>query len=145
MISPPRILIYGQDAALLTTRRLVLTHSGLDVTAVLDLRDFAGHVASGSYALFLLCHSLSPEHCERALELTHRLHPGTKNLILSGALSSRSGGPGDATLSAFVDPRTLIHAVHELSGRRTAEVEGSLEMSLAQYGDREVSRPAESS
>lgn len=114
MGQPSRVLIFGQDSALLETRSLLLLHSGFDVTVALDLQSTADLLATRSFDLFILCHSLSPHDCERALALAHSLHPGLKNLILDATLVGSSGRAGDAMLSAFVDPQTLIDTINQI-------------------------------
>lgn len=115
MTSPSRLLVFGRDSTLLETRRLVLLHSGFDVTIAVDLQKTADLLATRSFNLFILCHSLSSEDCEGALSLAHSLHPGLKNLILDAPFAGCSGGAEDAKLSAFVDPKTLIDAVNRIS------------------------------
>ena len=118
---PTHILVYGQDSALLETRKLVLEHAGFDVTVAVEMQAAKEKLAARTFDLFILCHSLSLRNCEEALALTHSLPPGMKNLILSTALSGCSGGAGDVTLSAFADPRTLIETVSQLSAKAGAE------------------------
>ena len=115
--SPTRVLVYGHDLALLETRRLLLEHAGFAVTIALDHRTATDLLTAQSFDLFILCHSLSLKDCEGALEFTRSLHPGVKNLILSTAVTGCSGDTGDATLSAFAGPRTLIETVNQLSSQ----------------------------
>ncbi len=119
--SPAHILVYGQDSALLETRKLVLQHAGFDVTVALEMQTAEEKLAAQPFDLFILCHSLSLRNCEEALALTHTLRSGMKNLILSTALSGCSGGAGDVTLSAFANPRTLIETVNKLSAKTEAD------------------------
>ena len=64
--SSSRILIFGHDSVLLETRSLVLLHSGFDVTVSLDLQKTADLLATRSFDLFILCHSLPVKDCESA-------------------------------------------------------------------------------
>ena len=112
------ILVYGQDSALLETRRLVLQHDGFDLSVALELKTVKEALAKRTFYLFILCHSLSSQNCEGALALTRSKHSGMKNLILSTALSGCTGDAEDVTLSAFADPRTLIRTVSHLCSQQ---------------------------
>jgi DNA-binding response OmpR family regulator len=115
-VTPPsRVLIFGHDSALIETRRLLLLHTGFDVIVALDLRKTAELLATRSFDLFILCHSLPLKDCEGALALAHSLHSGLKNLILDAPLEGCSGRAEDTKLSAFVDPQTLIDTLNQLS------------------------------
>lgn len=115
MTSSSRILIFGHDSVLLETRSLVLLHSGFDVTVALHLQKTADLLATRSFDLFILCHSLPLKDCEHALALAHSLHPGLKTLILEAPLAGCPGRAEDTKLSAFIDPQTLIDTVNQLS------------------------------
>ena len=112
-----RILVYGLDPSLLQTRRLVLQHAGFDVTVATQLQTVEELLATQNFQLFILCHSLTLPICHGALALAHSVGSGLKNLILSTALSECQAGAGDAALSAFCDPQTLIKVVGQLSGQ----------------------------
>ena len=121
MLPPARVLIYGRDPVLLETRRLVLLHSGFDVKVALQLQETVDLLATRSFDLFILCHSLSSKDCEHALTLAHSLHPSLRNLILDAPLAGCSGGAEDTKLSAFTDPETLLDTVNQLSDHQVTE------------------------
>ena len=115
MTSSSRILIFGHDSVLLETRRLVLLHSGFDVTVALDVQKTADLLATRSFDLFILCHSLSVKDCESALALAHSLDSGMKTMILDTALTGCAGTAEDVVLGPFIRPQTLIDTVNQLS------------------------------
>jgi hypothetical protein len=55
-----RILIYGHDAALLETRRMLLAVNGFDVDAAVNEHEFQSRIAQSNppYGVWILCHSL---------------------------------------------------------------------------------------
>jgi hypothetical protein len=113
--SPSQILILGSNVLLLETRRLLLQRAGFDVTATRDLHTALALLASDSFEVFILCHSLSPHEVETALTLAHSLPVSTRNLVMTCPLSHRPAAPTDEVLGAFIRPQTLIETVHQLS------------------------------
>ena len=119
----PIILIFGSAPELIETRRLVLRHAGFDVTVSLSLGGVAELLASQTFDLFILCHSLSSSQCESALLQARTLRPTTKNLILSKALTSRVTSEHDTVLTAFASPQALIAAATSLTSHVTSQPE----------------------
>jgi DNA-binding response OmpR family regulator len=60
--------MYGLDPVLLETRRLILEHAGFKVESAHSRDDFAEHVASRAYGLWIFCHTV-PE--DQRVELSH--------------------------------------------------------------------------
>ncbi len=71
--NPTQVLIVGQDAVLLNTRRLILQQDGFPVDTALDREEFDALTARPPvpYRLCILCHTI-PEEDRRAFELAAR-------------------------------------------------------------------------
>src|ERR1700724_704214 len=77
------VLMYGTDAFLLETRRLVLTSAGYRVSCVFGLYDLE-HVSEISHPhLVVLCHSLSSEEQKRACTRIRQTSPQSRIILLS--------------------------------------------------------------
>ena len=84
----PQILVYGRDAQLLATRRLLLERPGYRVRAALSLADFDCIAPGDRVDLVILCHTLSKEECDRAITMIQSRWPMAKALVLT------AGSPG---------------------------------------------------
>jgi len=78
------ILVFGHDAVLLETRRLILKRGGFQVWIATTATDAVQVLLTEPIELFILCQSLSPVECEHALEAAHTLRPDVENLIMRG-------------------------------------------------------------
>ena len=108
------ILIYGRDHGLMDTRRWVLELAGYRVFTAQSLVE-AGKIATlEPISLLLLCHTLSVEDCQMALELADSVRPGMKRLLMTASKPRGLQESHDRILSAFDGPRALIAAVREL-------------------------------
>jgi CheY-like chemotaxis protein len=79
---PISILIYGRDARLLETRKMVLESAGYRVYLASDLSTADQILPEKQVDLLILCHSLSMEDCGRALALTYHW-PMMRSLVLT--------------------------------------------------------------
>jgi DNA-binding NtrC family response regulator len=103
------ILIFGHDATLLETRRLVLKTAGFQVWTALKATDAVQILSAQPIGLFVLCRTLSNRECEGVLETAHALRPDMKNLVLG--LEDRR----DMFLTTFLGPKSLIALIqHEV-------------------------------
>ncbi len=110
----PHTLIYGSARDLIETRRLVLEHSGFDVTVTLDLEEARALLLERAFDLFILCHSLSHSNCTTALSLAHSLRP-------AAAHSQHNTGPREiiTTPSFHHGPHSCrSRAPHSSAGHR---------------------------
>jgi hypothetical protein len=109
------VLMYGTDAFLLETRRLVLTSTGYLVSCVLSLSDLEHFLRFRHPHLVVLCHSLSPEAQEQACRIVRRTSPESRTLLLSTYDGTM---PKDgAVVNCFEGPARLISAMAELTSR----------------------------
>ena len=112
----PRVLCFGRDLQLLSTRLLVLTRSydAVEVSSVEQLEDLP---AEPPFELVLFCHSLSPKECCAAAEIVQRRWPATKILALTTAGSEAPYEAADAVVVSIQGPAVLLKAIDQLIHR----------------------------
>ncbi len=108
------ILVYGSDDVLLGTRTMVLEKAGYKVFSARETSDLQEILLGRSISLLVLCHSLSSEKCEAAIEFAESRHPVIRCLVLTAGNSPCSERAHDAVLSAFDGPRKLVETVQNL-------------------------------
>ena len=108
------ILVYGSDPLLLDTRTMVLEKAGYAVFIAREASDVERIVLSQKISLIVLCHTLSSEKCEAALELAESRRPAMRSLVLTAGTTPCSERSHDAILSAFDGPRKLVETVEKL-------------------------------
>jgi DNA-binding NtrC family response regulator len=113
------ILIFGHDAILLETRRLILERAGFQVWIATEATEAVKVLVREPIDLFILCQSLSPDECLPILQTAHTLRPDMKNLILGGEIPDFSQDRQDTFLTTFLDPRSLISFIQNEIGART--------------------------
>jgi len=79
---PGRLLIYGNDSMLLTTRRLILEKVGYEVATVATFSDAMLVLLNQQFDLLILCQSLSEEERRGMLESAHAISPKLKCAVL---------------------------------------------------------------
>jgi hypothetical protein len=105
------ILVFGHDATLLETRRLVLKSVGFRVWTALEATLAIQILLEESIDLFVVCRSVSVEECEALLRTAHTLRPEMKNLVLSMNSLCTPADRRDTFLTSFLDPRGLISLI----------------------------------
>ena len=139
MPSSGYILIYGYDIDLLHTRRLVLQQAGFNVDVLTRLKDVEEIAATHEADLLILCHSLSPDECKKALKLAHSRQRALKCLVLVTRAPVCRLGEGDELLSSFDGPGALVSAVtkllHAAGSSRESSASSSLKRKLMEIGD----------
>ncbi|MGF7180458.1 hypothetical protein [Tunturiibacter psychrotolerans] len=108
------ILVYGSDQLLLNTRTMVLEKAGYAVLTAIEASDVERIILSQKISLLVLCHTLSSEKCEAALELAESRRPVIRSLVLTAGMTPCSERAHDAILSAFDGPRRLVETVEKL-------------------------------
>lgn len=108
------ILVYGSDELLLDTRTMVLRQAGFQVFSATSFGDAESIMKSGEIGLIVLCHSLSEQDCESALDFAKRQRPPLNTLVLSATGSTCSEETTGAVLSSFDGPRKLVQSVRDL-------------------------------
>jgi hypothetical protein len=109
----PKILAYGTDPILLTTRRLVLENAGYRVFTSLEFSDAMLVLLNQQIDVLLLCHSLHDDERRGILETARAITPNVKCVILDydgGAVPIK-----DAELVEGLEgPNTLLRAIGKL-------------------------------
>ena len=108
------ILVYGSDELLLGTRTMVLENAGFQVFSAIGSDDAKSIMKSGKIGLVVLCHSLSEQQCEAALDFAKRQQPPLETLVLTATGSPCSEHTTGAILNAFDGPRKLVQTVQDL-------------------------------
>jgi hypothetical protein len=114
------ILLYGQDAHLLETRKWVLQSRGYRVLTVLQLSEIELLPLTPAFALLIRCHSLSDAEGEAATALASARWPAIKSLILTADKSRSPTGLLGQLLHTMGGPANLLAQVAELVGRGSA-------------------------
>jgi ActR/RegA family two-component response regulator len=116
------ILIFGHDAILLETRRLILEKAGFQVWIADEANEAVQVLVREPIDLFILCQSLSHDECLPILETAHTLRPDMKNLILGGETRGLSADRDDTFLTTFLEPRALISFIqNKISAKAVAQ------------------------
>lgn len=110
----PVILVFGRDPNLLSTRRLVLQQAGFQVVTAETLAHAESTLAVRSIDLFLLCHTISMDDCQRLLAAANRIWPQMKLIVMAANKPICYLSRDQPVISAFDGPRALINAVHQL-------------------------------
>ncbi len=108
MYASAGILIFGYDAILLETRRLILKKAGFRVWIATEATQAVQILVREPIDLFILCQSLPLDECVPILKTAHTLRPDMENLVLGGRTLGLSADKHDTFLTNFLDPRALI-------------------------------------
>jgi DNA-binding NtrC family response regulator len=115
------ILIFGHDAILLETRRLILKGAGFQVRIATEATEALQVLVREPIDLFILCQSLPLNECVPILKTAHTLRPDMENLVLGGetlGLSADKADKHDTFLTTFLDPRAFIELIqHKISAQ----------------------------
>jgi DNA-binding NtrC family response regulator len=114
MLRPTSIVLFGQNESLLETRRLLLSHAGFQVSTVKSLAEAEKFLFAHPRTLLVLCHSLTPQDCEEALEMAHFHQPAVKCLAITASTPVCALGEDDEVYSAFEGPANLVATVKRL-------------------------------
>jgi CheY-like chemotaxis protein len=109
-----RILNFGHDRTLLSTRGLVLSHEGFEVVNVTDSRQAIGVLIAQHVDLLVLCHTLAEQELQRILSIARTSGQETKALILLASTSSALPADSSASVCSIDGPRCLLATVHQL-------------------------------
>jgi DNA-binding NtrC family response regulator len=113
MVSPVSILVFGQDAQLLETRRWLLDAAGFQVRTTGDYPEVVRILDAASPRLLILCHTLSSEECGRVLASANRPH-GLKILALTAGKCGCHDLMQTESLEAMEGPAKFVSTVDKL-------------------------------
>ena len=69
---PATILVYGLEAMLLDTRRLILEQAGFKVEVVHDAETFEGLLSTNTYDLLIVCHTVLEPQQQKIAQMSIR-------------------------------------------------------------------------
>ena len=118
MSNPACILVYGRDASLLETRRMLLATTGFQVYATTEWEAAERVIKEEKPALFVLCYTLAPGDRSSILNSAERLYPEMRVLILTADGQPSDDSPED-TLNIFAGARAFKARVVELLRQRS--------------------------
>jgi DNA-binding response OmpR family regulator len=110
MYAPLCILIYGYDAVLLTTRRLILEKEGFNVLTATEFKSAVTFMESEAIDLFIVCVTVKDGVRSKALAAAHTLRPTMRNLI-QVEQAHASTDEQDTFVEHFLSPEALLAAV----------------------------------
>lgn len=108
-----RLLLCGNDEALLETRRAILALEGYDVTV--GKPSIMSKMAEVQADLLILCSSLSRDEQRTLLERSHESQPTLKTLIVvTGRQDDPPPSPIDTPFFAFDGPERFVKQCRSL-------------------------------
>lgn len=108
------VLLFGNDAHLLETRRWVLECGGCRVYTATHFMALDHILNDRSVDLVILCHSLNEEECTRARSIIKAHSSNLKILNLTVNDSRSSTKDGEQVVSAGDGPKSMLEAVYRL-------------------------------
>ena len=131
-----KLLIYGNDSMLLTTRRIILEKEGYDVIVTSAFSEAMLLLMNQPFNLLLLCQSLTQEERRGMLESASAINPELKCAVLQFTNGHEKMG-NEETLDGLRGPMNLIESIHRMLA---ADANGSL---AAGSTGSSVAKPAE--
>ena len=116
------ITICGNDATLLSTRRMLLERAGFDIKTVLG----PSELDAGAAKLLMLCYSLTESEQLEAIHAVRFRFPEARILALGGDVREQVGQLCD-TLSAFETPHSLIERTRQLAREQSGAASLTIE------------------
>jgi DNA-binding NtrC family response regulator len=105
------VLVFGRDFQLVHTRSLILQRAGYTVWTASTLDEIKGLLPHPAMDVMVLCHTLSTEECDKALEVTHERWPQIQTIALVSGSSGCASEATDAIMNAIDGPAKLIREV----------------------------------
>jgi DNA-binding NtrC family response regulator len=108
-----KLLIYGNDSMLLTTRRLILEKAGHDVVTASTFSGAMLLLVNRQFDLLILCQSLNQEERRGMLESAHAINPNLKCVVLQFT-GSHERIANEETVEGLRGPTNLIESIHRM-------------------------------
>jgi len=108
------VLLYGRDHRLLETRQWILQGAGWTVVAISSIDEAKQTMEAPLPKVLVLCHTLTVEDCQAALDIAKPL-PHLAVLLLEGLAPMGISDRCDAVLARYLGPADLIAAVTKLA------------------------------
>ncbi len=111
---PTKILIYGHDQMLLSTRRLILEQAGHTVDAVDEPDLVQKALIETTIRLLILCQTLSDTECKIAVEMAFILRPEVKIMLMVASRPRVFTADHQNLFHISAGPHALIQTVHQI-------------------------------
>ena len=111
---PPSILLFGNNAHLLETRRWVLECAGYEAHVATHFLALKQILADGPINVLILCHSLTEEECDRARSIVTMRFPKSKVLVLAVNDCPASTKDEEQVVSTGDGPKSMLETVDHL-------------------------------
>jgi DNA-binding NtrC family response regulator len=108
-----KILVYGNDPILVTTRRLILEKAGYHALATTEFSDAMLVLMNQEIDVLIVCQSLRDEERQGILETAHALKPDIKCVILRFYGHDVSGKDAEI-IEGLEGPNALLMAVGKI-------------------------------
>ena len=108
---PASVLVFGRDHQLVHTRTLILEKAGFHVHTAASLPDIRQLPSQPAIDVMVLCHSLSPQDCDKALSITRERWPAIQTIALTSGSRDCGSDLTDAVMEATEGPAKLIHVI----------------------------------
>jgi DNA-binding response OmpR family regulator len=108
-----KILVYGNDPMLVTTRRLILEKAGYHALATTEFSDAMLVLMNQEIDVLIVCQSLRDEERQGILETAHALKPDIKCVILRFSGHDVSGKDAEI-IEGLEGPNALLMAVGKI-------------------------------
>ncbi len=131
MTNPDSILMFGEDALLLDTRRWVLEKAGFPTTTTATLVGLETAIAEKHHGVLILCYTVSVMDCVTALSVVTSYAPGMQILGLEAGQTGCSPNIAE-TFNINVGPVGLIAKVRSLFSHKLTPPEPK-EVDVSQY------------
>ncbi len=130
MINPNSILMFGEDALLLDTRKWVLEKAGYSTTTTATLVGLKTALAEKRHGVLIFCYTISVMDCVTALSFVTSYAPGMQILGLQAGQTGCSPSIAE-TLNLGVGPIGLIAKVQSLFSHKF--IPGFKEVDVSQH------------
>ncbi|HEX3967785.1 MAG TPA: hypothetical protein VHW70_07460 [Edaphobacter sp.] len=113
-----KLLIYGNDSMLLTTRRIILEKAGYEVVTVAAFSEAMMLLVSRPFDLLILCQSLTQEERRGMLESATAIDPNLKCAVLQFT-GSHTKIANEETVEGLRGPTNLIESIRRMLAPRS--------------------------
>ena len=109
------ILVYGTDAALLGTRRMLLERVGYRVLTSMQFEETLNILEIQPVDVVVWCYSVPEESRVRDIAQAKRVCPTVRHLVITNGSSEIIPSASDRLFETFDGPQKFIAAVHEMT------------------------------
>jgi hypothetical protein len=122
---PACVLLFGKDAHLQESRRLVLESIGCKVYVGTRLLALNQILANFPIDFLILCHTLSEEECEQVKSIIQSRWPTVKVVVLAANTFDQCSESGDRVVSTGDGPKALVDCIAQMTKKIPPRPNGS--------------------